>query len=61
MTPGTWHLTPDMVGGKNSLKNLVPKVSRFGIDRVVKILNQSISQLISNRGDCRTVPATHYS
>ena len=53
-----WH----MVGGEHSLKISAPNLLRFGIDRVLKILNQKISQLIIqlmiNGGDCRTAPAT---
>ena len=35
-----------------------PQVLRFGIDSVLKILNKRITDLMSDRGDCRTALAT---
>ena len=51
-----------MVGGEHSLKISAPQLLKFGIDSVLKILNErithSMNQLIRNGGDCRTAPAT---
>ena len=51
-----------MVGGEHSLKISALQLLRFGIDSVLKILNEritdSINQLMSNGGDCRTALAT---
>ena len=58
MTRDMWH----MVGGEHSLKISGPKLLRFGIDSVLKILNERMTQLmnksISDEGVCRTAPAT---
>ena len=72
LTPDTWHLTPDtgrltpnmwqMVGGEHSLHISAPQLLRFGIDSVLKILNERISlwmnKLINYEGVYRTAPAT---
>ena len=51
-----------MVGGEHSLKISAPQLLRFGIDSVLKTLNKRITDLInelmSDKGDCRTAPAT---
>ena len=47
-----------MVGGEHSPKNSAPKLLWFAIDRVLKILNKRMSQLMSNGGECRKAPAT---
>ena len=50
------------MAGNHSLKILPPQLLRFGIDSVLKILNERITELInelmSDKGDCRTAPAT---
>ena len=53
MTPDTWHLTRDkwhmtcdmwhIVGGEHSLQMSAPQLLRFGIDSVLKILNERIT------------------
>ena len=51
-----------MVGGEHYLIMSAPKLLRFGIDSVLKIVNenmtQSINQSINDKGVCRTAPAT---
>ena len=49
MTPETWLVTQaksHMVGGEHSLKISAPQLLRFGIDRVLKIMNERINQLM---------------
>ena len=50
-----------MVGGEHYLKISAPQLLRFGIDSVLKILNeritQSMNELMSDEGVCRTAPA----
>ena len=47
-----------MVGFEHSLKISAPQFLRFGIDSVLKILNERITESVSNKGDCRTAPVT---
>ena len=57
MTYDMWH----MVGGEHSLNMLAPQFLRFGIDSVLKILNESIyliNEPMNDKGVYRTAPAT---
>ena len=58
MTCDMWH----MVGGEHSLKISAPQLLRFGMDSVLKILNERITQLVNelmNEGGVyRIAPAT---
>ena len=61
----TWHVTHDMwhiVGGEYSLKMSATQLLRSGMDSVLMIMNgrmtDSISQSMSDVGDCRTAPDT---
>ena len=51
-----------MMGGEHSLKISAPQLLRFGIDSVLKIMNERITYLInqsmSDGGDCRIALAT---
>ena len=51
-----------MVGGEHSLKISAPQLLWFGIDSTLNIFPQTMTQLmnelINDRGDCRTAPAT---
>ena len=53
-----------MVGGEHSLKISAPQLLRFGIDSVLKILNErmtfneSINEIINHKAVYRTAPAT---
>ena len=50
LTPDTWYVTRDMwhmVGGEHSLKISAPQLSLFGIDSVLKILKERMTQLIN--------------
>ena len=47
-----------MVGGEHSLKISAPQLLRFGIDIVLKIMNEGMISSMSDGGDCRTAPAT---
>ena len=51
-----------MVGGKHSLKISAPQLLRFGIDRVLKNVNERITLLLNqsmnDAGVYRTAPAT---
>ena len=65
MPPDIWHLTCDMwhmVGGEHSLKISAPQLSRFGRDSVLKILNERISEWITewiyDKDVYRAAPAT---
>ena len=57
-----WH----MVGDEHSLKVLAPQLLRFGIDSVLKILNERMTQImtywinesVNDEGVYRTAPAT---
>ena len=67
VTRDTWHVTFDtwqVWAGEPSVKMSAPQLLWLGnegllkIYRVMKIFSQTITQLISDRGDCRTTPAT---
>ena len=52
-----WRVTHDMrhmMGGEHSLKILAPQLLRFGIDSVMKVLNERIKY----KGVYRTAPTT---
>ena len=60
-----WHLTPDtchMVGGEHSLKISAPLLLQFGFNDVLtvwrKMVTDWLNESISDKGDCRIVPAT---
>ena len=51
VTHDTWHVTFDMwhmVGDEHLLKILIPQLLRFGIDSVLKILNDRFDE-VSNQ------------
>ena len=47
-----------MVGGEHSLKISAPQLLWFGIDSVLKIMNERITQSVNDEGVYRTAPAT---
>ena len=47
-----------MVGGEHFLKISVLKLFRFGIDSVLKILNERMTEQMNYKGVYRTAPAT---
>ena len=60
-TPDKWHVTPaiwHMVGGEHSLKISAPQLLLFGIDNVLKILNERITEWMNFKAVYRTAPAT---
>ena len=54
MTRDMWHI----MGGELFLKNSAPKLLWFGMDSVLKMLNERITQWMSDKGVYRTAPAT---
>ena len=56
MTRDMWH----MVGGEHFLKISAPQLLQFGIDSVLKILNEMVTQWINesmnDEGVCRAAP-----
>ena len=47
-----------MVGVEHSLKISAPQLLRFGIDSVLKILNERMTYSVNDEGVYRSAPAT---